>query len=95
LPESQRALRAAIALAQACNSELATVSILGDLPAYASFAIVFDPNAPNAMREDHFGVPYMTSHKKLPVVCSVCIEHKGRDQRSFSRNGFSLGGITE
>jgi hypothetical protein len=32
LPESQRALRTAIELARACNSELATVSILGDLP---------------------------------------------------------------
>jgi nucleotide-binding universal stress UspA family protein len=51
LPESQRALRAAIDLARVCNAELATVSILGDLPAYTSFAIVVDPNAPNAMRE--------------------------------------------
>ena len=52
LPESQRALRAAIDLARTCNAELATVSILGDLPTYTSFAIVADPNAPNAMRED-------------------------------------------
>jgi nucleotide-binding universal stress UspA family protein len=52
LPESQRALRAAIELARACNSELATVSILGDLPVYASFAIVVDPNAANSMRDD-------------------------------------------
>jgi hypothetical protein len=28
------------------------VSILGDLPVYASFAIVIDPNAANSMRED-------------------------------------------
>jgi nucleotide-binding universal stress UspA family protein len=52
LPESQRALRAAIDLAHACNAEIATVSLLGDLPAYSSFAVVADPNAPNAMRED-------------------------------------------
>ena len=51
LPESQRALRAAIDLARVCNAEIATVSLLGDLPAYASFAIVVDSNAPNAMRE--------------------------------------------
>ena len=51
LPESQRALRAAIDLARASNAELATVSILGDLPAYTSFAIVVDPNAPNAVRD--------------------------------------------
>ena len=52
LPESQRAVRTAIELARVCNAELATVSILGDLPAYISFASVVDPNAPNAMEED-------------------------------------------
>jgi nucleotide-binding universal stress UspA family protein len=52
LPESQRALRTAIELARACNAELATVSILGELPAYTSFALVVDPTAPNAMKED-------------------------------------------
>jgi nucleotide-binding universal stress UspA family protein len=51
-PESQRALRTAIDLACADNAELATVSILGDLPAYTSFAIVVDPGAPNAIKED-------------------------------------------
>jgi nucleotide-binding universal stress UspA family protein len=51
-PESQRALRTAIDLARADNAELATVSILGDLPAYTSFAIVVDPGAPNAMKKD-------------------------------------------
>ena len=51
LPESQRALRTAIDLAHACGAEIATVSILGDLPAYISFAIVADPGAPNAMKE--------------------------------------------
>jgi nucleotide-binding universal stress UspA family protein len=51
-PESQRALRTAIDLARADNAELATVSILGDLPAYTSFAIAGDPGAPNAMKED-------------------------------------------
>jgi nucleotide-binding universal stress UspA family protein len=50
-PESQRALRTAIKLAHACNAELVTVSILGDLPAYTSFAIVVDPSTPNEMKE--------------------------------------------
>jgi nucleotide-binding universal stress UspA family protein len=57
LPESQHALRTAIDLARLCNAELATVSILGDLPAYTSFSIVVDPGAPaemmNARRERH------------------------------------------
>jgi nucleotide-binding universal stress UspA family protein len=52
LPESQRALRTAIELARASNAELATVSILGDLPAYTSFAIIVDPSAPNSMEEE-------------------------------------------
>jgi nucleotide-binding universal stress UspA family protein len=51
LPESQRALRAAIDLARAYNAELATVSILGDLPAYTSFAIVADPGAPGLIQD--------------------------------------------
>jgi nucleotide-binding universal stress UspA family protein len=51
LPESQRALRAGIELARTSNAEIATVSILGDLPAYASFAIVVDPRAPDAIKE--------------------------------------------
>jgi nucleotide-binding universal stress UspA family protein len=50
--ESQRALRTAIDLARAGNAGLATVSILGDLPAYTPFAIVADTGAPNAMKED-------------------------------------------
>src|SRR6201987_2941677 len=52
LPESQRALCTAIDLARACNAELATVSILGDLPAYTSFSVVVDPGAPIAMMEE-------------------------------------------
>jgi nucleotide-binding universal stress UspA family protein len=52
LPESQHALRTAIDLARLCNAELATVSILGDLPAYASFSVVVDPGVPAVMMEE-------------------------------------------
>jgi hypothetical protein len=51
LPESQRVLRTAIELTHASNAELVTVSILGDLPAYTSFAIVADPSNPNEMKK--------------------------------------------
>jgi nucleotide-binding universal stress UspA family protein len=51
LPESQRALRAAVDLAGFCNAELATVSILGYLPGCFSFSVVVDPGAPAAMME--------------------------------------------
>ena len=52
LPESHRALRTAIDLARLYNAELATVSILGDLPAYTSFSVVVDPGAAAAMMEE-------------------------------------------
>src|ERR1700757_730016 len=52
LPESQRALRAAIDLARSFSAELATVSILGELPAYSSFSAVVDPGAPATMMEE-------------------------------------------
>src|SRR5271168_685643 len=51
LPESQRALHAAIEIAASFEASLATVSVLGELPAYTSFAIVADPNAADAMRD--------------------------------------------
>ena len=60
LPESQRALRAAIDLARLSSAELATVSILGDLPAYASFSVVVDPGAPLSMMEER-----RNRHKKI------------------------------
>jgi hypothetical protein len=47
LPESQRVLRTAIALALA-----STICTLRDLPAYTSFAIVVGSSAPNAMNEN-------------------------------------------
>jgi nucleotide-binding universal stress UspA family protein len=60
LPESQHALRTAIDLARSCNAELATVSVLGDLPAYASFSVVVDPGVPAAMMEER-----QTLHKEM------------------------------
>jgi nucleotide-binding universal stress UspA family protein len=72
LPESQRALRAAIDLARAYNSELATVSILGDLPAYTSFAIVVDPEASNAMREGQ-----LRAHGALHEKASLLAQEHG------------------
>ena len=53
LPEAQRALRTAIALACASNGEISTVSILGDLPIYASFAFIGDPAGPREITENH------------------------------------------
>ena len=63
LPESHRALLRAIDLARLCNAEVATASILGDLPAYTSFSVVGDPDANAAMieeRRDH----HKEMHKK-------------------------------
>jgi nucleotide-binding universal stress UspA family protein len=67
LPESQRALRAGIELARACESSLGTVPILSDLPAYTSFAIVVDPEAPNVIREGQRRV-HGELHEKLSLL---------------------------
>jgi nucleotide-binding universal stress UspA family protein len=72
LPESQRALRTAIELAQSFHSELATVSILGDLPAYTSFAMVVDPNAPSEMKEAR-----RRAHDELHKKASLLSEEQG------------------
>jgi nucleotide-binding universal stress UspA family protein len=72
LPESQRALRAAIELARASNAELATVSILGELPVYASFAVVVDPNTPNAMKEER-----RRAHGELHEKASLLAQEQG------------------
>jgi nucleotide-binding universal stress UspA family protein len=72
LPESQHALRTAIELARASNADLATVSILGDLPAYTSFAIVVDPNAPNAMKEER-----RRAHGELHEKASLLAQEHG------------------
>jgi hypothetical protein len=72
LPESQRALRTAIELARTSNTELATVSILGDLPAYTSFAIVVDPSAPNTMKEGR-----RRTHGELHEKASLLAQEHG------------------
>ena len=77
LPESQRALRTAIELARASNAEIATVSILGDLPAYASFAILVDPNSPNAMQEDRRRAHGELHAKAAPLAQEHEVRAKG------------------
>ena len=72
LPESQRALLAAIELARTSNAELATVSILGDLPAYTSFAVIVDPNAPSAMEEER-----RRAHRELHAQASQLAQKHG------------------
>jgi nucleotide-binding universal stress UspA family protein len=72
LPESQRALRTAIGLAHACNAELVTVSILGDLPSYTSFAIVVDPTTPNEMKETR-----CRAHGELHEKASLLAQEHG------------------
>jgi nucleotide-binding universal stress UspA family protein len=72
LPESQRALRAAIELARASNAELATVSILGELPSYTPFAVIVDPNTPNAMKEER-----RRAHGELHEKASLLAKEQG------------------
>jgi nucleotide-binding universal stress UspA family protein len=87
LPESQRALRTAIDLAHLCEAELATVSILGDLPAYTSFSVVVDPGAPAAMIEERRR-RHMEMHEKAASLArelgvhaqgSIVVGHEVRE----------------
>jgi len=77
LPESQRALRKAIELAHACNAELVTVSILGDLPAYTSFAIVVDSSTPNEMKETRCRAHGELHEKAAPLAREHGVRAKG------------------
>jgi nucleotide-binding universal stress UspA family protein len=88
LPESQRALRTAIELARASNAELATVSILGDLPTYTSFAIVVDPSAPNAMKEDR-----RRAHRELHEKASLLAQKHGVRTKGSSVEGREVQAI--
>jgi hypothetical protein len=83
LPESQRALRAGIELARTSNAEIATVSILGDLPAYASFAIVVDPRAPDAIKEGRHRT-HLELHEKASQLAR---EHGVRAKGSIVGGG--------
>jgi nucleotide-binding universal stress UspA family protein len=79
LPASQRALRTGIDLARAFNAELATVSILGDLPVYTSLAVVVGPGRPNAISEDRRRV-----HRELHEQASqLALEHGVRAKGSI------------
>jgi nucleotide-binding universal stress UspA family protein len=59
LPESQRALRTAIEL-------------LGNLPAYTSFAIVVDPSTPNEVKETR-----RRAHGELHEKASLLVQEHG------------------
>ena len=72
LPESQRALHAAIELARANNAELTTVSVLGELPTYTPFAVIVDPNTPNAMKEER-----RRAHGELHEKASLLAQERG------------------
>ncbi len=87
-PESQRALRTAIELARVCNAELATVSILGDLPAYMSFAIAVDPSAPSTMKEDR-----RRAHSELHKKASLLAQEHGVRAKSSIVEGREVQAI--
>jgi nucleotide-binding universal stress UspA family protein len=51
-PEAQRALASAIQLAQSLNAELATITVMTELPAYTAFASAADPSLPQVLNAD-------------------------------------------
>ena len=89
-PESQRALSTAIDVAMSFHSSLSTVSILGDLPAYASFAAVVDPAATETLRSDRQRI-HEELHRKAAEraqargVQSHCAIIEGREVEAVLR----------
>ncbi len=51
-PEAQRALTSAIQLARSLNAELATITVMADIPSYTAFASVADPSLPQVLNAD-------------------------------------------
>ena len=90
LPESQRALQIAIDMAASLNSSLATISILGETPAYASFAIVIDPAAPGAMKEAR-----RTLHGELHERAAALAHERGVQTRSAIVEGREVEAILQ
>ena len=88
LPESHRALRTAIDLARLYNAELATVSILGDLPAYTSFSVVVEPGASAAMMEER-----RERHKEMHGKAAILARELGVHARGSIVDGKEVRAI--
>jgi nucleotide-binding universal stress UspA family protein len=76
LPESQRALRMAIDLADKFDASLLTASILGDPPAYTSFTIAIDPGAPAALKEDRRRIQTLLHKEATKLAQAILLPRK-------------------
>jgi nucleotide-binding universal stress UspA family protein len=90
LPESLRALQTAIDIAASFKSSLATVSILGDLPAYTAFAIVVDPDAHEAIREARLRL-----HNELHGKAAELARERGVQVRSAIVEGREVEAVLD
>jgi nucleotide-binding universal stress UspA family protein len=54
LPESRRAFDSAVELAVIMKATLTTLSVIGSLPAYSSYATVIDPLTPQEIEETRY-----------------------------------------
>jgi nucleotide-binding universal stress UspA family protein len=90
LPESQRALHTAIEFARISDAELATVSILGDPPAYTSFAIVVDSSAPSTIKD-----ALRRAHSELHEKASQLAQEHGVRSKSSIVEGREVQAVLQ
>jgi nucleotide-binding universal stress UspA family protein len=62
-PESHRAFETAIDLARTLQASLATLSVLEDMPAYATYAIAVEPNASSEWRDEQLKAQSLAHEK--------------------------------
>ena len=73
-PESQRALIAAIDLACTLKASLATLSVLEEMPGYASYAIAVDPNAPSEWKDERRSALRLAHERAMEKAQSCGLE---------------------
>ena len=90
LPEAQRSLHTATDVARSFDAKLTLVSVLGNLPAYAAFAIAFDPDAPDLFRGDRRDMQMNLHENATRLAGEHCVRAtsaviKRRDARATLR----------
>ena len=89
-PESQRALVSAIQLAGSLNTELQTVTAMGDLPAYTAFAEATDPSIARVLQDDR-----LKFYAKLQEKARVQVESHGIGFHSHLVEGRQVEAIVD
>ncbi len=80
-PESDRALRSAITLAQSLGAELRAISVIKEAPAYTAYARATDPSIARTLEDDRFHfyeelqmrIRKKAAQANLEVICHLVV----------------------